>query len=74
MVKKGLLRELVLGAGRVVFDPKTGPHTTSSRRRPAASMTSLGCGGRVAGGPLKGSSVHEYQVVMRGRAAALAAR
>ncbi len=67
-VDKGLLRELVLAEGRVVFDPKTGAHHHFIDERT----------GRIHDVPwdalevrnvdaLRGYSVHEYQVVMRGR-------
>ncbi len=67
-VEKGLLRELVLAEGRVVFDPKTGAHHHFIDERT----------GRIHDVPwdalevrnvdsLRGYAVHEYQVVMRGR-------
>ncbi len=67
-VDKGLLRELVLAEGRVVFDPKTGAHHHFIDERT----------GRIHDVPwdalevrnvdaLRGYAVHEYQVVMRGR-------
>ena len=70
LVKKGLLRELVLAPGRVVFDPKTGPHHHFIEEKTgrihdipwdAVDVSRLGS--------LKGFEVHEYQVVMKGRAA-----
>ena len=68
-VRKGLLRELVLAPGKVVFDPKTGPHHHFIEEG----------SGRIHDVPweavkvshldrLRGLAVHEYQVVMRGRA------
>ena len=68
LVKKGLLRELVLAPGRVVYDPKVGPHHHFIEERTgrihdvpwdAVDVSRLGS--------LKGFEVHEYQVVMRGR-------
>jgi len=69
LVKKGLLRELVLAPGRVVYDPKTGPHHHFIEER-SGRIHDIPWGAvdvkRVGG--LKGFEVHEYQVVMRGRA------
>ena len=68
-VKKGLLRELVLAPGHVVYDPKVGPHHHFIEERTgrihdipweAVDVSRLGS--------LKGYEVHEYQVVMKGRA------
>jgi Fur family iron response transcriptional regulator len=67
-VEKGLLRELVLAEGRVVFDPKIDPHhhfvddeTGTIRDIPWTAL-------EVRGVPeLSGIDVHEYQVVVRGR-------
>ena len=67
-VAKGLLRELVLAEGRVVFDPKTDAHhhfvddeTGAIRDIPWKAL-------EVSGVPdLAGFDVHEYQVVLRGR-------
>ena len=42
LVEKGLLRELVLTPGRVVFDPSSRRTTTSSTSGPASSTTSRG--------------------------------
>ncbi len=67
MVEKGLLRELVLAPGRVVFDPKTEAHhhfieEGSGRIHDvpwkAVEVSRLP--------PLPGFAVSEYQVVMRG--------
>jgi Fur family iron response transcriptional regulator len=67
-VRKGLLRQLVLAEGRVVFDPKIDPHhhfvddeTGAIRDLPWEAL-------RVAGvEALAGLDVREYQVVVRGR-------
>ncbi len=68
LVEKGLLRELVLTPGRVIFDPKLAPHHHLIDERTgvvhdvpwdAVEVT------RVEG--LAGFEVREYQVVMRGR-------
>jgi len=68
-VKKGLLRELVLAPGHVVYDPKVGPHHHFIEERTgrihdipweAVDVSRLGS--------LEGYEVHEYQVVMKGRA------
>ena len=67
-VRKGLLRELVLAEGRVVFDPKTDPHhhfidseTGDIQDVPWEAVQILGVE------RLRGLDVDEYQVVMRGR-------
>jgi Fe2+ or Zn2+ uptake regulation protein len=67
-VAKGLLRELVLAEGRVVFDPKTDAHhhfvdaeTGAIRDIPWKALEVSGVAG------LSGFDVHEYQVVLRGR-------
>lgn len=67
-VAKGLLRELVLAEGRVVFDPKVDAHhhfvddeTGAIRDIPWKALEVNGVGG------LSGFDVHEYQVVLRGR-------
>lgn len=68
-VQKGLLRELVLAPGRVVFDPKVEPHhhfieDTTGRIHDvpwdAVKVSRIDS--------LPGFHVREYQVVMRGRA------
>ena len=68
-VRKGLLRELVLAPGRVVFDPKVERHhhfiEESSGRIHDVPWDALSVS-RVDS--LKGFSVSEYQVVMKGRA------
>lgn len=67
-VEKGLLRQLVLTEGRVVFDPKTDDHhhlidedTGQIHDVPwgAVEVSQIS--------KLKGFEVREYQVVMRGR-------
>jgi Fur family transcriptional regulator, iron response regulator len=67
-VKEGLLRQLVLSEGKVVFDPNTiahhhfiDDHTGRIHDVPwdAVEVRRLDT--------LKGFSVNEYQVVMRGR-------
>ncbi len=67
-VEKGLLRQLVLTEGRVVFDPRTDPHhhfvDEESGRVYDVPWTELDVS-RVA--ELEGFDVREYQVVMRGR-------
>jgi Fe2+ or Zn2+ uptake regulation protein len=67
-VEKGLLRQLALSEGSVVFDPKVEPHhhfideaTGAIHDVPWDSVDVR----RVA--DLKGLDVREYQVVMRGR-------
>ncbi len=69
-VETGLLRQLVLSEGRVVFDPRTEDHhhfiddeTGEIRDVPwdAVKVSSVA--------RLKGLDVREYQVVMRGRKA-----
>ena len=67
-VEKGLLRQLVLGGGNVVFDPKTTPHhhfvdddTGAIHDVPWEAL-------RVDGvEALRGFAVREHQVVLRGR-------
>ena len=67
-VEKGLLRQLVLTEGRVVFDPKTDDHhhfideeTGKIHDVPWGAI-------EIANAPrLDGFEVREYQVVMRGR-------
>lgn len=67
MVEKGLLRELVLAPGRVVFDPKTDRHhhfiDADSGRIHDVPWDAVDVG-RIAEVP--GFDVSEYQVVMRG--------
>lgn len=68
MVKKGLLRELVLAPGRIVFDPKIDKHhhfiEEGSGRIHDVPWEAIEVA-RLA--PLPGFDVKEYQVVMRGR-------
>ena len=70
-VAKGLLRELVLAPGRVVFDAKIEPHhhfiEHATGRIHDVPWKALEVSGVDS---LKGFSVLEYQVVMRGRATA----
>jgi Fe2+ or Zn2+ uptake regulation protein len=67
-VEKGLLRQLALAEGRVVFDPNTEPHhhfiDEASGAIHDVAWESVDVR-RVA--ELKGLDVREYQVVMRGR-------
>ena len=67
-VERGLLRQLVLAEGKVVFDPKTAPHhhfiddaTGAIHDIPweALQVDKVDA--------LKGFQVREYQVVLRGR-------
>lgn len=68
-VKKGILRELILAEGKVVFDPKVEPHhhfiDDSSGHIHDVPWESLEV---KKVDSLKGFDVHEYQVVLRGRA------
>ncbi len=67
-VEKGLLRQLVLAEGRVVFDPCLEPHhhfvDEESGRIEDIPWEALEVSGVEA---LKGYQVHEHMVVMRGR-------
>ena len=67
-VEKGLLRQLVLAEGRVVFDPKIDKHHHFIDERTgeildipweALDVSTVDT--------LRGLEVHEYQVVLRGR-------
>jgi Fe2+ or Zn2+ uptake regulation protein len=67
-VEKGLLKQLVLAEGKVVFDPKTEAHhhfideeTGQIHDIPWSQVQVRNVDG------LKGYEVREYQVVMRGR-------
>ncbi|HYP88461.1 MAG TPA: transcriptional repressor [Polyangiaceae bacterium] len=67
-VEKGLLRELVIAEGKVVFDPKLTPHhhfidedTQSIVDVPWEALQVKNVDA------LRGFDVREYQVVMRGR-------
>lgn len=69
-VEKGLLRELVIAEGKVVFDPKLSPHhhfidedTQSIVDIPWEALQVKNVEA------LRGFDVREYQVVMRGRRA-----
>lgn len=69
-VEKGLLRELVIAEGKVVFDPKLTPHhhfiddeTQSIVDIPWEALQVKNMDA------LRGFDVREYQVVMRGRRA-----
>jgi Fur family transcriptional regulator, iron response regulator len=68
-VDKGLLRELILAEGRVVFDPKLEPHhhfvDDQSGEIIDVPWEALEVRDVAA---LKGLDVREYQVVLRGRA------
>jgi Fur family transcriptional regulator, iron response regulator len=70
LVRKGLLRQLILAEGKVVFDPKVDPHhhfiddaTGQIHDIPwdALDVRKVDA--------LKGVNVREYQVVLRGRRA-----
>jgi Fe2+ or Zn2+ uptake regulation protein len=67
-VEKGLLRELILAEGRVVFDPKTEPHhhfiDESTGRILDIPWDALEVKKLDA---LRGFVVSEYQVVLRGK-------
>jgi Fur family iron response transcriptional regulator len=74
-VEKGLLRELVLAEGKVVFDPKLSPHhhfiddeTQSIVDIPWDALQVKHVDA------LRGFDVREYQVVLRGRRAGAARR
>lgn len=69
LAEKGLLRELVLAPGKVVFDPKVEAHhhfiDDASGRIHDVPWTAV----RVSKlDSLEGMDVREYQVVMRGKA------
>ena len=67
-VEKGLLRELVLAQGRIVFDPKTEPHHHFIERTTGAIYDVPWNALQVSNvDALDGFVVSEYQVVMRGR-------
>lgn len=69
LVAKGLLRELVLAPGKVVFDPKTGAHHHFIDEQTGRIHDVPWEAVRVSRvDSLAGFDVHEYQVVMRGRA------
>jgi Fe2+ or Zn2+ uptake regulation protein len=67
-VRKGLLRELVLAEGRVVFDPKVEPHHHFIDEASGAIHDVPWEAVQIRGVErLRGFDVDEYQVVMRGR-------
>jgi Fe2+ or Zn2+ uptake regulation protein len=67
-VERGLLRELVLAEGRVVFDPKTDAHQHFVDEESGAISDIPWDALRVAGvDGLSGVDVREYQVVLRGK-------
>ena len=67
-VRKRLLRELVLAPGKVVFDPKVGPHHHFIDKSTGRIHDVPWGAVRVSRvDALPGLDVHEYQVVMRGR-------
>ena len=74
-VEKGLLRELVLAEGRVVFDPKLSPHhhfiDDETQNIVDIPWDALQVKHVEA---LRGFDVREYQVVLRGRRASGARR
>jgi Fe2+ or Zn2+ uptake regulation protein len=74
-VKKGLLRELVLAEGRVVFDPKTDRHHHFIDDVTGAIHDIAWEAIKVSNvESLKGYGVREYQVVVRGRKTGAAPR
>ena len=67
-VRKGLLRELVLAEGRVVFDPKVEAHHHFIDAQTGAIHDVPWEAVQIRGVErLRGFDVDEYQVVMRGR-------
>lgn len=65
---RGLLRELVLAEGRVVFDPNIGRHHHFIDEVSGAIFDVPWSSVKVSNvGSLEEWEVHEYQVVMRGR-------
>lgn len=74
-VRKGLLRELVLAPGKVVFDPKVEPHHHFIEETTGRIYDVPWDAVRVSRiDALKGFSVREYQVVMKGRTSGEKAR
>jgi Fur family transcriptional regulator, iron response regulator len=68
LVDKGLLRQLVLAEGNVVFDPKTAPHHHFIDEETGAIHDVPWAALRVDNvESLEGFDVREYQVVLRGR-------
>ena len=71
LVRKGLLRELVLAEGKVVFDPNLDRHHHFIDERTGAISDVPWDAVKVSRvESLPGLEVREYQVVMRGRRAA----
>jgi Fur family iron response transcriptional regulator len=71
LAERGLLRELVLAEGRVVFDPNVGRHHHFIDDATGAIQDIPWEAVRVANvEALPGLEVREYQVVMRGKATA----
>jgi Fe2+ or Zn2+ uptake regulation protein len=69
-VEKGLLRQYVLSAGRVVFDPNTADHHHFIDEESGRILDVPWEAVRIASLPkLDGFEVREYQVVMRGKRA-----
>lgn len=67
-VERGLLRELVLAEGRVVYDPHVAPHHHFIDDRTGVIEDVPWDAIRVADvDKLEGYHIHEYQVVLRGR-------
>lgn len=74
-VEKGLLRAFVLAEGKVVFDPKTGPHHHFIDEATGAIHDVPWDAVKVSRvESLPGFEVREYQVVMRGRKAGVTRR
>ncbi len=68
LVDKGLLRELVLAEGRIVYDPKLEPHHHFVDDDSGAIHDVPWSALRVSGvDALDGLEVREHQVVLRGR-------
>jgi Fe2+ or Zn2+ uptake regulation protein len=75
LVRKGLLRELVLAEGKVVFDPNLERHHHFIDERTGAISDVPWDAVKVTRvESLPGLEVREYQVVMRGRQAATTSR
>jgi Fe2+ or Zn2+ uptake regulation protein len=74
-VEKGLLRELVLAEGKVVFDPKLTPHHHFIDDETQGIVDIPWDALHVKHvDALRGFDVREYQVVLRGRRASAARR
>src|SRR6187549_112303 len=74
-VEKGLLRELVLAEGKVVFDPKLSPHHHFIDDETQGIVDIPWDALQVKHvDALRGFDVREYQVVLRGRRAGAARR